>query len=79
MFAVFGTLRLIEFKQMGIGLATAILIDATIIRGVLLPATLALLGPRAWYLPRWLRRLPNFGIESRRHLERDEVPTLGNV
>jgi RND superfamily putative drug exporter len=53
-FAVFGTLRMIEFKQMGVGLAAAILIDATMIRGVLLPATLALLGERAWYMPRWL-------------------------
>jgi RND superfamily putative drug exporter len=57
-FAVFGTLQLIEFKQMGVGLAAAILIDATVIRGVLLPATLALLGDRAWYLPRWLSWLP---------------------
>jgi RND superfamily putative drug exporter len=53
-FAIFGTLRIIEFKQMGVGLAAAILIDATVIRGVLLPATLALLGERAWYMPRWL-------------------------
>jgi RND superfamily putative drug exporter len=50
-FAIFGTLSLIEFKQMGVGLAAAILIDATVIRGVLLPATLALLGERAWYRP----------------------------
>jgi RND superfamily putative drug exporter len=57
-FAIFGTLRLIEFKQMGVGLAAAILIDATVIRGVLLPSTLALLGERAWYLPRWLQWLP---------------------
>jgi uncharacterized membrane protein YdfJ with MMPL/SSD domain len=57
-FAIFGTLRLIEFKQLGVGLAAAILIDATVIRGILLPATLALLGDRAWYLPRWLRWLP---------------------
>ena len=57
-FAVFGTLSLMEFKQMGVGLAAAILIDATVIRGVLLPATLALLGERAWYLPRWLEWLP---------------------
>src|SRR5581483_10859744 len=57
-FSVFGTLSMIEFKQMGVGLAAAILIDATIIRGVLLPATLALLGDRAWYLPRWLEWLP---------------------
>jgi MMPL family len=49
---------MIEFKQMGVGLAAAILIDATVIRGVLLPATLALLGDRAWYLPAWLAWLP---------------------
>jgi uncharacterized membrane protein YdfJ with MMPL/SSD domain len=52
-FAVFGTLSILEFKQMGVGLAAAILIDATVIRGVLLPATLALLGERAWYMPAW--------------------------
>jgi uncharacterized membrane protein YdfJ with MMPL/SSD domain len=57
-FAVFGTLHLIEFKQMGVGLAAAILIDATVIRGVLLPATLVLLGERAWREPRWLAWLP---------------------
>jgi len=55
-FAVFGTLSLIEFKELGVGLAAAILIDATVIRGVLLPATLALLGERAWYLPKWAPR-----------------------
>jgi RND superfamily putative drug exporter len=67
-FAIFGTLSMIDFKQMGVGLAAAILIDATVIRGVLLPATLALLGDRAWYLPRWLEWLPG---ESRRHDHRD--------
>jgi uncharacterized membrane protein YdfJ with MMPL/SSD domain len=55
-FAIFGTLSMIEFKQMGVGLAAAILIDATVIRGVLLPATLALLGDRAWYRPHRRRR-----------------------
>jgi RND superfamily putative drug exporter len=67
-FSVFGTLQLIEFKQMGVGLAAAILIDATLIRGVLLPATLALLGERAWYLPRWLTWLP--GRAGRSHAVR---------
>ena len=64
-FAIFGTLSLIEFKQMGVGLAAAILIDATVIRGVLLPATLALLGERAWYMPRWtgLRRSSPVAVE----------------
>jgi RND superfamily putative drug exporter len=57
-FSIFGTLSMIEFKQMGVGLGAAILIDATVIRGVLLPATLGLLGERAWYLPRWMGRRP---------------------
>ena len=46
------------------GLAAAILIDATIIRGVLLPATMKLLGERNWYLPRWLEWLPQVGLEG---------------
>jgi uncharacterized membrane protein YdfJ with MMPL/SSD domain len=57
-FAVFATLSMLQFKQMGIGLAAAILIDATIIRGVLLPATMKLLGDRNWWLPRSLGWLP---------------------
>ncbi|MCW3818372.1 MMPL family transporter [Micromonospora sp. DR5-3] len=57
-FAVFGTMSLLSFKQMGVGLAVAILIDATIVRAVLLPATMKLLGDRAWYLPSWLNWLP---------------------
>jgi RND superfamily putative drug exporter len=57
-FAIFATLSLIIFKQLGIGLAMAVLIDATIIRGVLLPATMKLLGDWNWYLPSWLEWLP---------------------
>ena len=53
-FSIFATLSIIEFKVFGVAMAAAILIDATIVRGVLLPAGLALLGDRAWYLPRWL-------------------------
>ena len=61
-FSVFATLSFIDMKQMGIGLAFAILIDATIIRGVLLPATMKLLGDWNWYLPHWLDRiLPGSG------------------
>jgi len=59
-FSVFGALSLLMFKQFGIGLAVAILIDATIVRGVLLPATMKLLGERNWYLPSWLEWLPAF-------------------
>jgi uncharacterized membrane protein YdfJ with MMPL/SSD domain len=57
-FAVFATLSMLMFKQFGVGLAAAILIDATIIRGVLLPASMKLLGDWNWYLPRWLQWLP---------------------
>ncbi len=63
-FAIFATLSFLEFKEMGVGLAAAILIDATIIRGVLLPATMRLLGERNWYLPRALRWLPRVGLEG---------------
>jgi uncharacterized membrane protein YdfJ with MMPL/SSD domain len=57
-FAIFATLRAVEFKQMGVGLAVAVLLDATLVRGVLLPATMKLLGDWNWYLPRPLHRLP---------------------
>ncbi|WP_327745217.1 MMPL family transporter [Streptomyces europaeiscabiei] len=68
-FAIFGTLSMQSMKQMGVGLAAAVLIDATIIRGVLLPAVMALLGERNWYLPKWLNRLPD--------LTHDETPEPG--
>ena len=57
-FSIFGTLSFIQFKQMGVGLAFAVLLDATIIRGVLLPATMSLLGDRNWWLPKRLGWLP---------------------
>jgi uncharacterized membrane protein YdfJ with MMPL/SSD domain len=57
-FAIFATLRAIEFKQMGVGLAVAVFVDATLVRAVLLPATMKLLGDWNWYLPRRLRRIP---------------------
>ena len=53
-FAIFGTLSSLEMKQLGVGLATAVLLDATLVRGVLLPAVLALLGRRAHTGPKWL-------------------------
>jgi uncharacterized membrane protein YdfJ with MMPL/SSD domain len=58
-FAVFATLSMLIFKQFGVGLASAILIDATIVRAVLLPATMKLLGDWNWYLPSWLEWLPH--------------------
>jgi RND superfamily putative drug exporter len=62
-FSVFGTLSMPFFKQFGVGLASAILLDATIVRAVLLPASMKLLGEWNWYLPRWLEWLPR--IDSR--------------
>ena len=70
-FAVFATLSMLFFKQFGVGLAAAILIDATIVRGVLLPATMKLLGDRNWYLPAWLEWLPHF---DHGELEIDDEP-----
>ena len=62
-FSIFATLSATEFKQMGVGLAAAILIDATIVRAVLLPASMKLLGDWNWYLPRKLSWLPKFDHE----------------
>jgi RND superfamily putative drug exporter len=56
-FSTFATLSMTSMKQLGVGLAVAILIDATVVRGLLLPAVMTLLGERNWYLPRWLERL----------------------
>jgi uncharacterized membrane protein YdfJ with MMPL/SSD domain len=57
-FGIFATLPFLDFKEMGIGLAAAVLIDATIVRGVLLPAKMKLLGEWNWYLPKRLQWLP---------------------
>lgn len=58
-FAVFGTLSMQDMQQMGVGLAVAVLLDATIVRMVLLPSVMALLGERNWRTPRGLSRLPS--------------------
>jgi uncharacterized membrane protein YdfJ with MMPL/SSD domain len=63
-FGIFGTLSLIMMKQFGVGLAAAVMIDATIVRGVLLPAAMTLLGDWNWYLPRWLDWLPTLKIDA---------------
>ncbi|MEU1513052.1 MMPL family transporter [Streptomyces sp. NPDC005811] len=63
-FAVFGTLSAIDYKMVGVGLGTAVLIDATVVRGILLPASLALLGDASWSMPGWLRWLPGVGLEG---------------
>ncbi|HTU78504.1 MAG TPA: MMPL family transporter [Solirubrobacteraceae bacterium] len=56
-FAIFASLPTLDIKQLGVGLAVAVLLDATVVRCVLLPATMKLLGEWNWYLPRWLGRL----------------------
>ncbi|HEX2084794.1 MAG TPA: MMPL family transporter, partial [Solirubrobacteraceae bacterium] len=63
-FSIFATLTFIDMKQMGVGLAAAVLIDATIVRAVLLPAAMKLLGDRNWYLPKRLEWLPKVGHEA---------------
>ncbi len=63
-FSIFGSLSFIMFKQMGVGLAFAVLLDATLIRGVLLPATMKLLGDRNWWLPGKLGWLPEIKLEG---------------
>jgi putative drug exporter of the RND superfamily len=79
-FFVFGDLR--EIKLIGLGLATAVFIDATIVRLVLVPATMELLGDRNWWLPRWLDRiLPNVSIDSDHRTQsaptRDDLVSVG--
>jgi RND superfamily putative drug exporter len=72
-FSIFATLSTIEMKQLGIGLATAIILDATLIRAVVLPALMAVLGDRNWWTPSWLRRrdepTPPDPTPQRRELE----------
>ena len=57
-FGIFATLQFIDMKQFGVGLAAAVLIDATLVRGVLLPSMMTMLGKWNWYLPSWLEWLP---------------------
>ena len=71
-FAIFATLSMLMLKQFGVGLAVAILIDATIVRAVLLPASMKLLGDWNWYLPSWLEWLPHLEHGVRR----EKVPTF---
>jgi uncharacterized membrane protein YdfJ with MMPL/SSD domain len=73
-FAVFATLSMLFFKQFGVGLTVAVLLDATIVRAVLLPASMKLLGDRNWYLPSWLEWLPHLD-ESEPEVAPESKPT----
>lgn len=69
-FSIFASLRVLEIKELSFGLAVAILLDATVIRGVLLPSAMKLLGEWNWYLPRWLRWLPSMNFAHPATIER---------
>jgi uncharacterized membrane protein YdfJ with MMPL/SSD domain len=75
-FFVFALMPILDMKEMGIGLAAAVLIDATIVRAVLLPASMKLLGDWNWYLPRWLEWLPRLepGVDAEPPIEARPVP-----
>jgi putative drug exporter of the RND superfamily len=73
-FAIFASLRVLDIKQLGVGLAIAVFLDATLIRGVLLPATMKLLGDWNWYLPRWLEWMPRIGAEPTEPKPREDIP-----
>jgi putative drug exporter of the RND superfamily len=63
-FSGFARGQLVMFQQMGFGVAVALFLDATLIRMVILPSALSLLGHRSWYLPRWLRWLPHLEVKA---------------
>jgi uncharacterized membrane protein YdfJ with MMPL/SSD domain len=63
-FSILATLPIVDTKTLGVGLAAAVLIDATVVRGILLPAAMTMLGERCWYLPRWLSWLPGRGLKA---------------
>jgi uncharacterized membrane protein YdfJ with MMPL/SSD domain len=78
-FSVFATLSFIDFKEMGVGLAAAVLIDATIVRAMLLPASMKLLGDWNWYLPKWLEWLPRVSHEPEVEPVRPEPVAVGGA
>jgi RND superfamily putative drug exporter len=65
-FSIFATLSTLDIKQLGVGLAIAVILDATVVRGVLLPASTKLLGSATWYLPRSLEWLPRVALQAPR-------------
>lgn len=79
MVGVFGGFALGDmgmFQQMGFGLAAAVIIDATVIRSVLVPASMVLLGDKNWYFPSWLEWLPRIDVEGESHDAVPATPTL---
>jgi putative drug exporter of the RND superfamily len=79
-FSIFATMSFIDVKMLGVGLAFAVLLDATIVRGILVPAAMTLLGERCWYLPRHLSRRPGRqaeGVPAVGVLAAEGVPAVG--
>jgi len=77
-FSIFATLSFVDVKTLGIGLAVAVLIDATVVRGILVPAAMALLGERSWYLPGWLGWLPGRQLHQT-DTSAPALPVLGSA
>ncbi|RFU42861.1 MMPL family transporter [Actinomadura logoneensis] len=75
-FGIFGTLSMQDFKQLGVGLAVAVLIDATVVRVILLPAVMAMLGRANWWVPRWLGWLPHVSHGEPEAQDRPAAPVL---
>jgi RND superfamily putative drug exporter len=73
-FAAFASGRIAGLQQMGFGLAVAVFLDATIVRSILVPSAMKLLGDRNWYLPRWLQWLPKVDVEG--HHDVVQVPEV---
>jgi putative drug exporter of the RND superfamily len=78
-FAIFAWLPTLDIKQMGVGLAVAVLLDATVIRGILLPATMKMLGDWNWYLPRSLAWLPRVNSGATRPASQETPATIGRT
>jgi RND superfamily putative drug exporter len=79
-FSAFATGRIAGLQQMGFGLAVAVFLDATVVRSILVPSAMKLLGDRNWYLPRWLQWLPKVDVEGHRDVvEVPEVPEPARV
>jgi RND superfamily putative drug exporter len=76
-FSILATLPIVDTKTLGVGLAAAVLIDATVVRGILLPAAMSLLGERCWYLPRWLSSLPGRRLPAAAAAAPREVVKVG--
>jgi len=73
-FSGFAAGDLVMFQQMGFGIAVSLLIDATVIRSVVLPSVMVLLGDRNWYLPSWLNWLPHLEVEGHINAEPEPQP-----